>query len=159
MTLNDVLLHSHRQIAQIGEQLLSAQDYPQQAVYFEQLWQHFLIHEQAEEYVAFQVMQNSGKTAHRDTERALEFAVHEHHDFESFIEDIALLPEDETLINQHQQLFKALCEKITHHMQHEETHIFPQLMAQLTNEQHEQLASAYIDKCRELNKTQTKRVI
>ena len=78
---------------------------------------------------------------------------------DSFIEDIALLPEDETLINQHQQLFKALCEKITRHMQHEETHIFPQLMAQLTNEQHEQLASAYIDKCRELNKTQTKRVI
>ena len=149
MKLTDALLQSHSQLRQIAEALLSSDDLRHQSAYFEQLWQQFLVHERAEEYIAYRVMNDEVLQNPQFTERSLDFAVNEHHYFEDFVEHIALMPET---ANERPMLIKELIQQLESHMQHEEAYIFPRFAQQLNDEQHQQMVDIYIEKCREYNK-------
>lgn len=149
MNLTDALMQSHTQLRRIGEHLLTSDDTHHQSVFFEQLWQQFLVHEHAEEYIAFKVIEERAIDNPQFTEKSLDFAVNEHHYFEDFVEHIALLPEDNA---SRPTLIRELIEKLESHMQHEESDIFPQLANQLDDDQQQMMTTVYIDKCREFNK-------
>lgn len=149
MKLTDALLQSHFQLRQIAQLLLSSQDNHHQSLYFEQLWQQFLVHEHAEEYIAYRVVNDDVVKNPHFGEKSLDFAVNEHHYFEDFVEHIALLSED---FEERPKLIQELVQQLESHMQHEEAYIFPRFAEQLTDEQHEQMVEIYIDKCREFNK-------
>lgn len=149
MKLNEALLQSHSQLRQISDDLLSVDNAKQQSIYFEQLWQQFLVHEHAEEYIAFHIMQEKVDKNTHFTDKNLEFAVNEHHYFEEFVEHIALMPEE---FEVRDKLIEELVEQLDSHMRHEEAYIFPRFAEQLDDEQNQQMVVIYIDKCREFNR-------
>lgn len=56
MKLTDALLESHSQLRKISDELLASDNIRHQSLYFEQLWQQFLVHEHGEEFIAFHIM-------------------------------------------------------------------------------------------------------
>ena len=156
MKLTDALLQSHSQLRQIVEAWLSSEDLHHQCVYFEQLWQQFLVHEQAEAYIVFRVINDAMIQNPHFNEQSLDFAVNEHHYFEDFVEHIAAMPQDAI---ERPKLIKELICQIESHMQHEEAYIFPRFAQQLTDEQHAQMVAIYLEKCREYNKQLTPKYV
>lgn len=149
MRLVETLQQSHSQLRQIIETLLSSTETQHQSIYFEQLWQQFLVHEHAEEYIAYRVMNDEILQNSQVNDRNLDYAVMEHHYFEDFVEHIALLPE---LSPERPKLIHELIQQLESHMQYEEAYIFPRFGEQLSEAQNEQMVTIYLDKCREYNK-------
>ncbi|MFW2177413.1 MULTISPECIES: hemerythrin domain-containing protein [unclassified Moraxella] len=152
MKLVEALQQSHSQLRRIADDLLIASDTHYQSLYFEQLWQQFFVHERAEEYVVFRVMNDKLIENNQFTEQALDFAVNEHHYFENFVENIVMMPKDN---EERPKLIRELISQLESHMQHEEAYIFPRFREQISDEKNQELVDMYIQKCREFNRGYT----
>ncbi|WP_019518864.1 hemerythrin domain-containing protein [Faucicola boevrei] len=141
MNLIDVLTQSHKNIRELGEKLANSTESTEQLALFNELWQQFFSHEHAEEQIAFQLMAKKDIKNEQFTDKALKYAVDEHHYFEQFVENIALLPHDNP---QRYKLMQELVLQLDSHMKHEEAYIFPRLNDQLNAEQNERLVGEYL---------------
>lgn len=145
MNLLNALEKSHQNLRALGEQLTQNHNNEQTDKIFNELWEQFFAHEKAEEYIALKIMKR-GDIDQEFSEDALQFAVDEHHYFERFVEDIALLPMHDT---RRQDLIKELISQLDNHMKHEEAFIFPKLVEQLSEEKQMLLVKEYIAKLKE----------
>lgn len=145
MSLINVLETSHQNIRNLSKQLNQNHSNEQTEQIFNELWEQFFAHEQAEEYIAFKIMKR-GDISQSLSEEALQYAVDEHHYFERFVEDIALLPPNDP---KRQSYIQELISQLDEHMQHEEQFIFPQLVEQLNEEKQALLVKEYIEKLKE----------
>lgn len=145
MNLLNALESSHQNIRNLGEQLNQSHSNEQTEQIFHALWEQFFAHEQAEEYITFKIMKR-GDISQSLSEEALQYAVDEHHYFERFVEDIALLPPNDP---RRHGFIQELIRQLNEHMTHEERFIFPQLVAQLDAEKQAILVTEYIEKLKE----------
>lgn len=145
MNLLNALESSHQNIRNLGEQLNQSHSNEQTEQIFHALWEQFFAHEQAEEYITFKIMKR-GDISQSLSEEALQYAVDEHHYFERFVEDIALLPQNDP---RRHGFIQELIRQLNEHMTHEERFIFPQLVAQLDAEKQAILVTEYIEKLKE----------
>lgn len=146
MGLIQVLKQSHQTLNELGKKLLQSETPQQQNEWFNQLWQQFFAHEQAEENIAIKVMQ--AKVIDKNvSEQALKYAVDEHHYFEQFIEDIVVISFDD---ERRKALISDLITQLEKHMQYEEEFIFPQFTQFLTEEIQQSLADEYLQKLQEI---------
>ncbi|ELA08372.1 hemerythrin HHE cation binding domain-containing protein [Moraxella macacae 0408225] len=141
MNLIEALNQSHKNIRSLGEKLANCADTEQQLALFAELWQQFFLHEHAEEQIAFQLMVKKDISNQQFTDKTLQYAVDEHHYFEQFVENIALMPPNRP---ECYKLMQELVLQLDSHMKHEEAYIFPRLTEQLNDEQNERLTAQYL---------------
>ncbi len=146
MNLIEVLKQSHQALNELGQKLLHSPTPQQQNECFNQLWQQFFAHEQAEESIALKVMRGK-KVDEGISEQALKYAVDEHHYFERFIEDIVAISFDD---ERRKVLIGDLIAQLQKHMQYEEEFIFPQMAQFLTQDVQQSLADEYLQKLKEV---------
>lgn len=142
MSLIEALTTSHRFIRETGQRLLQSQDDQERSVLFDKYWQQFFAHEHAEERIAFNIMSKKVLTNAEFTDKALKFAVDEHHYFEHFVENITLLAPDNP---QRFKLMEELVAQLDSHMHHEEAFVFPRLAEQLDVAQNQKLTQIYLE--------------
>lgn len=146
MKLIEALQKSHDNIRNLGQQLINCNNATEMDSNFQNLWQHFFAHEKAEEYIAFKVMHRGDSANESFSEKALQYAVDEHHYFEQFVEDISLLtPQD----SRRAGLIRELVDQLDSHMRHEEAFIFPRLAEQLNETKQDVLVNEYNQKLSE----------
>ncbi len=144
--LIEALQKSHENIRSLGQQLINSNNETDIETIFQSLWQQFFTHEKAEEYIAFKVMHRGDSANESFSEKALQYAVDEHHYFEQFVEDISLLtPQD----SRRAGLIRELVDQLDSHMRHEEAFIFPRLAEQLNETKQDVLVNEYNQKLSE----------
>lgn len=147
MSLSTVLKQSHMALHEIGQQLVQSEDSHTQMTLFNKLWQQFFAHEQAEEHVATLIMRGKQLANTDVSEKALKHAIDEHHYFEQFVENIAMVAVDDP---RRKQLIHELVAQLNSHMQYEEAFIFPRFDEMLDENQQQQLINDYLDKIKQV---------
>ena len=135
MNILELIQSDHRKVENLFSEIENANDDDRVYGYFNQLYKELTLHSHSEEMTLYPAMRE-----YEETEDMIEEAEEEHVEAEELLEEIKSLSPGST---EFKAKIRELKEAVMHHVEEEETEIFPAVSECMSDEEMQELAEEF----------------